>query len=112
MMQLDESTFSPRKYNESTWAKAGRPLSVKARWPSGPVIAVMGAISATKGLVAAKYKENAFNGDDFYDFLKELRAEVDADKKIGLFLDNCGIHRSNLARDRCQALNILSLIHI
>ena len=98
-MQLDESTFLPRRTDFNCWAPIGEPLAKKYSWAPGGSVAVMGAISSERGGEHFMIKgDGGFNGADFIRFIKILQAK-DPDRKIMLFIDNCPMHKAVLVRE-------------
>ena len=64
ILYLDESTFNANAYIERAWAKKKRPLQKVRRFVVVPVVAVIGVISAARGLVHCHYKQRSCNQQD------------------------------------------------
>jgi transposase len=55
--------------------------------------AVVGAISAQRGLIATTYRARSIKQDDFIEFLAELRS-LSSDRQLHVVLDNCAVHHA------------------
>ena len=117
VVQVDECTFSPHKYNNKHWAPAGQPLCKESRWAQGGVVAVLGGVSMERGKVHFKYKQlsrlvKGYSGEDVRTFLHELRKRIPASKKVVVFMDMAGTHCTQaLWRDVMGGALNLSIIY-
>jgi len=76
------------------------------RYTPGKVIAVVGAISPTLGMVHLHYAERSCNSDDMVQVLRAIRARLGVSAKIAIFLDNARIHVSQVTRTSAMGNDI------
>ena len=68
------------------------------RYTPGKVIAVIGVISPTLGLVHLHYAERSCKSDDMVAVFRAIRARLGLTSKIAIFLDNARIHISQVTK--------------
>jgi len=101
-MQLDEVIFQADTKRPKAWARKREPLRTRGKYSNKPVICVCGAISALHGGVYFKFGYRSFNGLDMADMYKQIRLQRRPADKLMVFLDNCSIHKSGVARDAAK----------
>ncbi len=92
VMQVDESVFTPKRFNPSFWAPSGNPLPKADRWGQGDYVACVAAISAECGLLYWECKKGAYKKETFVDFLKAIRGHY-PQHKLAVFVYNASIHK-------------------
>ena len=92
VLQVDESVFTPKRFNPSFWAPSGNPLPKADRWGQGDYVACVAAISAESGLLYWECKKGAYKKETFVDFLKAIRGHS-PQRKLAVFVDNASIHK-------------------
>jgi hypothetical protein len=92
---MDESIFHTKKHSGRYWAPRGNPIVMKTPYLADGFVSAFACISQELGLVHTAYKLNAgFNHDDMLVIYKDIRAKVNSDIKIALFMDNASFHTS------------------
>ena len=66
-----------------------------------PALAVVMAIDTKEGVIANHFREKSFNGEQFFDFMKDLRSAV-GEERFLVVLDNCTIHKTHKVRNYCE----------
>ena len=79
-------------------------MLIEDRTGKQPCQAVCAAVCKCHGLVNIEVTDYSFTREKFESFLRDLRAQVDGEQTIYLFLDNSKVHP---AYDEMKKLNII-----
>ena len=93
MIYIDEVTFSMKTFKPYAWSHRGASVTQLKDLGSQPCQAVVGAASATQGLILWHVRAKAFDAQSFRDFLTDLRDSIGPGLRT-LMLDNASIHRA------------------
>ena len=101
---IDEVTFSSKTFRPYAWSHTAQSVTQTAILGSQPCQAVVGAASASQGLIVWHISERSFNAEGIRDFLQDLRDCVGPGRRT-IMLDNASIHRSKATVDHARLLD-------
>ena len=104
MIFADECVFKSRGYQKNAWSNQRANVLIEDRTGKQPCQAVCAAVCKCHGLVNIEVTDYSFTREKFESFLRDLRAQVDGEETIYLFLDNSKVHP---AYDEMKKLNII-----
>ena len=103
LINIDESSITKLTKKNYSWLRTGRSCSI-TNLKINNSINMITAITTT-GLAINMLKYKSTNTEVFKSFLdymlSYLKEEINS-RDIGIILDNCSIHRSNLVREYCK----------
>lgn len=102
---VDEVIFTSSCNHSKTWAKQKKPITIEQRQTTMTPIAVVAAISASRGVELVSQFDHSVDKYKFESCLVQLR-ERNPNKKICVFLDNLAVHKSKVVTDRAAKLQI------
>jgi hypothetical protein len=106
IFQGDESMFSEKSFKQRTWARVRQPQLRNKKGCNNHYICVFATISEETGTGTIYEKERAFDQFDFMAILRQFRRDHADIPKLGLFLDNCSIHRTLFVQNEAANLGI------
>ena len=109
MIFADECVFKARGYQKNAWSNQKTNIIIEDRTGKQPCQAVCAAVCKCHGLVNIEVTDYSFTQEKFESFLRDLRAQVEGNEKIYLFLDNSKVHP---VYDEMEKLNIVPVWNV
>ena len=91
---LDECVFSQKCYMKSAWSAPKTNITQSHKLNNQKCVAVIGAISAQRGLIHWDYRTKSIKSTDFVQFLHKLYNLRRNRKELHIVLDNCAVHKT------------------
>ena len=105
----DECVFKARGYQKNAWSNQKTNIIIEDRTGKQPCQAVCAAVCKCHGLVNIEVTDYSFTQEKFESFIRDLRAQVEGNEKIYLFLDNSKVHP---VYDEMEKLNIVPVWNV
>ncbi len=93
------------------FSSKGMNIVVKEELVTNNALALIGGVSAEKGLEGFLIKAKSIRTDSFLAFVENLLL-VHEPSKLALFLDNCSVHHSKLAKELFIKLGIEAIFNV
>ena len=103
MIFIDEVTFSIKTFKPYAWSSKATNVTQEAHLGSQPCQAVVGAASASQGLILWHVRPKSFDAQGLRDFLTDLRESIGPGPRT-LMLDNASIHRAKATVAHAESL--------
>ena len=105
IVYIDEILFSKRSIKLREWAKKNSNLTVNQEDVYVGFRSVIAGMTEEHGIGLIKIHEQACIGEDFRDYLKQLRGKV-GKRPVSLYMDNAGIHKKPCVKEWWPKLNM------
>ena len=98
IVYIDEILFSKRAIKLREWAQKNSNLTVNQEDVYVGFRSVIAAMTEESGIGLIKIHEHACTGEDFRDYLLQLRGKV-GNRPVSLFMDNATIHKKPCVKE-------------
>ena len=98
IVYIDEILFSKRSIKLREWAQKNSNLAVNQEDVYVGFRSVIAAMTEQHGLSLIKIHDEACTGEDFRDYLKQLKGKV-GKRAVSLFMDNASIHKKPCVKE-------------
>ena len=98
IVYIDEILFSKRAIKLREWAKKNSNLTVNQEDVYVGFRSVIAGMTEENGIGLIKIHEHACTGEDFRDYLIQLRGKV-GKRPVSLFMDNATIHKKPCVKE-------------
>ena len=105
VIYIDEMCSTRSTYPKLEWTPTNMRFVVDRRSQFNDTIATVAAISHDGGLELAHHHERSINAPKFKAFIEELRV-LNKNKRIVLFMDQLGVHRSKMVTKTMKRLHL------
>ena len=103
IIYIDETMFTRKTVADTEWALPGQNVSVDTKMLDEPTLALLSGISKEHGQEHFKIFLKSVDIPKFGEYLEELR-QKNGEEKICLFMDNLGVHVSDLSKKKMKEL--------
>ena len=111
MIYVDETVFTRKAIRRQEWSKKGLNMEVNNHLLNEKTQALLMGISYEKGVEQWKIFPKSVDTDKFIRYLEMVR-EANGNKKITLFMDNLGVHKTKRTKKRMEELGIIPIYNI
>ena len=105
IVYIDEILFTKRSLKLREWAQKNSNLTVNQEDVYVGFRSVIAAMTEEHGLSLIKIHDEACTGEDFRDYLKQLKGKV-GKRAVSLFMDNASTHKKPCVKEWWPKLNM------
>ena len=101
IIYLDETIFTTKTIRLVEYTKKSEHLKIPLALTNQPVLALIFAMSAEKGVEEYAIYQDSINQNKFAEYLVKLR-RANEFQRIAIFFDNLSVHRTRLVKEKLE----------